>query len=230
MQLPLAVARLPEWATNSALRSIACCDFLARRLGAALRASGADIRVSGGGWSSAKGGELEVDTPGQVVLERTAVLFAATAAGGCLEARFTCALPAQGRTVLGAWAAQARAHAPLTARKGEASAAAGWPCLHEESALAHHLALPNQHPSAASPKRALPRTGPTCPPHPPRPASALPPRPPLPCPCPAPFRACALLHLPSPPPPCAGAGAMPAARSERHRWAQPDPAELSLLE
>jgi hypothetical protein len=44
-----------------------------------------------------QGGEMTVDAPGQAVLERTAVLLTPDA----LEARFTIALPASGRTVLG---------------------------------------------------------------------------------------------------------------------------------
>lgn len=40
---------------------------------------------------------------GQHVLERTAVLVSA---GGDVEARFTVGLPAQGRSIMGPWAAQ----------------------------------------------------------------------------------------------------------------------------
>lgn len=60
------------------------------------------MRQQSGGWGGEKGGEMTVDLPGQHVLERTSVLLAG---GGDLEARFTVALPARGRTVLGAWAA-----------------------------------------------------------------------------------------------------------------------------
>lgn len=60
------------------------------------------MRQQGGGWGGEKGGEMTVDAPGQHVLERTSVLLAG---GGDLEARCTVALPAKGRTVLGAWAA-----------------------------------------------------------------------------------------------------------------------------
>lgn len=52
--------------------------------------------------SGAKGGELTIDSPGQHVLERTSVLVTKDT----VEARFTVALPAQGRSVLGTWAAQ----------------------------------------------------------------------------------------------------------------------------
>lgn len=56
----------------------------------------------GGGWGAAKGGEMGVDMPGQAILERTSVLVDAQT----VEARFTVALPAQGRTVLGQWASR----------------------------------------------------------------------------------------------------------------------------
>lgn len=45
---------------------------------------------------------MSVDMPGQAVLERTSVLVDATT----VEARFTVALPAQGRSVLGQWASR----------------------------------------------------------------------------------------------------------------------------
>lgn len=46
---------------------------------------------------------MGVDAPGQHVLERTSVIIGAQ---GGVEARFTVALPARGRTILGAWATQ----------------------------------------------------------------------------------------------------------------------------
>lgn len=45
---------------------------------------------------------MSVDMPGQTVLERTSVLVDENR----VEARFTVALPAQGRTVLGQWASR----------------------------------------------------------------------------------------------------------------------------
>ena len=60
------------------------------------------MRRQAGGWSGEKGCELSVDRPGQHVLERSSVL---ALPGGGLEARFTVALPARGRSVLGRWAA-----------------------------------------------------------------------------------------------------------------------------
>ena len=46
-----------------------------------------------------------IDTPGQHVVERTAVVLRRNDSGAlvAIEARFTVALPAQGRSVLGRW-------------------------------------------------------------------------------------------------------------------------------
>lgn len=59
------------------------------------------MRQESSGWGGEKGGEMTVDAPGQHVLERTSVLIDSL---GGVEARFTFALPARGRTVLGHWA------------------------------------------------------------------------------------------------------------------------------
>jgi len=40
-----------------------------------LHCTGADIRTESGGWGGEKGGEMNVDSGGQHVLERTAVLI-----------------------------------------------------------------------------------------------------------------------------------------------------------
>ena len=69
--------------------------------------TGADVRQERGGWAGAKGGEMGVNAPGQHVLERTSVRVDAD---GGLETRFTVALPAEGRTVLGGWAADVLVH------------------------------------------------------------------------------------------------------------------------
>ena len=60
------------------------------------------IGQGGGGWSSAKGGELGIDNPGQHVLMRTSCVVSPA---GDVEGRFTVALPAAGRTIKGQWAA-----------------------------------------------------------------------------------------------------------------------------
>ncbi|CAK0816957.1 unnamed protein product, partial [Prorocentrum cordatum] len=58
--------------------------------------------VSGGGWGGSKGGDVNIDAPGQYVLPRTCMV--ATAA--FVEARLTLSLPARGRSVEGQRAAQ----------------------------------------------------------------------------------------------------------------------------
>lgn len=100
--VPAAVAALPPALWSSRIRRVAVCDYLTRSFGAAVRASGGDVRAQGGGWHGEKGGEMEVDVGGQHVLERSSVLVHPD---GAVEARFTVGLPAQGRSVLGEWAA-----------------------------------------------------------------------------------------------------------------------------
>lgn len=71
------------------------------------RKAGVDQRSAEGGWHGPKGGDLLVDLPGQSVLDRSSVVIDRSASGApVLEARFTVALPARGRTVLGEWAAE----------------------------------------------------------------------------------------------------------------------------
>eukprot|EP00899_Mesostigma_viride_P024405 jgi/Mesvir1/5149/Mv15292-RA.2 len=103
--VPAATAAFPEWSFGpSKSRRVALADFLTRAFIQAAAAQGADKKQfsGGGGWSSAKGGDLRMEAPGQCILERTSV---AVAPRGDIEARFTVALPAQGRTILGAAAA-----------------------------------------------------------------------------------------------------------------------------
>ena len=111
VRVPLAVAGFPPEALTPKVREVALRDLLTRRFHAAAKRAGVDQRASeGGGWHGPKGGELLVDLPSQHVLERSSVVVTGTsgapsASGGALEARFTVALPARGRSVLGEWAA-----------------------------------------------------------------------------------------------------------------------------
>ena len=82
-------------------REVAFRDYHARRFASRARQAGADRRTEEGGWQGPKGGELLIDAPGQHVLERSAVVVTPEE----IEARFTVALPARGRSVLGQWAA-----------------------------------------------------------------------------------------------------------------------------
>jgi hypothetical protein len=47
------------------------------------------VRAASGGWSGAKGGELQIEQPSQHVLPRTSVIVSASH----IEVRFTVALP-----------------------------------------------------------------------------------------------------------------------------------------
>ncbi|NIR31276.1 MAG: ABC-ATPase domain-containing protein [Gammaproteobacteria bacterium] len=82
-------ARFPEETYANRSRAVALRDFLARAFGRTARQAS---RTRGTGGS----GLIAVDTPGQEVLERTAVLVD----GGGVEARFVAGLPAAGRRVL----------------------------------------------------------------------------------------------------------------------------------
>ncbi|CAM9113326.1 unnamed protein product [Ectocarpus fasciculatus] len=82
---------------KSDISRVATCDYLARRFSAAVSRAGGDVRMNGNGWKGAKGGEMTVDTPTQTILDRSAVIID----DAHLEARFTVALPASGRTIMG---------------------------------------------------------------------------------------------------------------------------------
>ena len=96
-----AASNFPPDSYAPRTREVAFRDYLARGFSAGAKAAGADRRTEEGGWQGPKGGELLIDTPGQHVLERSAVVVTPDV----IEARFTVALPARGRSVLGQWAA-----------------------------------------------------------------------------------------------------------------------------
>ncbi|CAE7190001.1 unnamed protein product, partial [Symbiodinium necroappetens] len=90
----------PAYVTESRIRNTALCDFVTRVLSDRLRGGGGTDWtqvVQGGGWSGSKGGDLQIDTPGQYVLERSSVVAKAE----FIEARVTLALPARGRSIEG---------------------------------------------------------------------------------------------------------------------------------
>jgi predicted ABC-class ATPase len=87
--VPREVAALPPDTYATRVRRIALEDFLAREF-----SHQATLRRPGRG---DRGGSIEMDAPGQEVLERTAV----TVTDGAIEARFTANLPASGRVILG---------------------------------------------------------------------------------------------------------------------------------
>ncbi|KAE8255308.1 hypothetical protein A4X13_0g3088 [Tilletia indica] len=114
--VPHSVSSIPremwERRSPSKFRMIALADFFLRALvqsfskasshwEAYIRSGGGGGGGGGGGWgsnwSSGKGGQLEIDAPGQQVLDRSALRFDAEG----IEARFRIGLPARGRSVLG---------------------------------------------------------------------------------------------------------------------------------
>jgi len=100
-QVQPGVLSLPLWqniekcADNEQLghlfcRNVALADFLTRQLAEATRHG--HQASNSRDWSSAKGGDIAFDEPGQQVLQRSSVVID----GAGIEARFTIALPAQG--------------------------------------------------------------------------------------------------------------------------------------
>ncbi|MFH1279795.1 MAG: ABC-ATPase domain-containing protein [Candidatus Eisenbacteria bacterium] len=85
------VAGFPEETWRNKSRAVALAHILARSFARAAKGA-AERRGSG------KSGMIEIDRPGQEVLERTAVIVKR---GGRVEARFVAGLPAAGRRVLG---------------------------------------------------------------------------------------------------------------------------------
>jgi predicted ABC-class ATPase len=102
VQIPHSVACIPSELWNTRTREIATRDYLARTFADAVAKAGGDIRQSSQGWHGAKGGEMTVDRPSQQVLDRTAVIITPD----YIEARFTVALPASGRSIMGQMASR----------------------------------------------------------------------------------------------------------------------------
>lgn len=101
VRIPHATAKFPPVLYASRIHKIALADYVLRALYEMCVSKRYDQRLSGGGWSGGKGGQLEVDRPGQQVLERTAVLVDDEG----IEVRFLVGLPARGRSIMGAFAA-----------------------------------------------------------------------------------------------------------------------------
>eukprot|EP00403_Amphidinium_massartii_P031225 CAMPEP_0178388602 /NCGR_PEP_ID=MMETSP0689_2-20121128/9680_1 /TAXON_ID=160604 /ORGANISM="Amphidinium massartii, Strain CS-259" /LENGTH=626 /DNA_ID=CAMNT_0020009015 /DNA_START=116 /DNA_END=1992 /DNA_ORIENTATION=- len=106
VRVPARSANFPaEYVTDSAVRNVALCDFLTRVLSDMLRGgTGTDWTkaVAGEGWSGSKGGDVQIDTPGQYVLSRSCMV----ATKDHVEARLTLSLPARGRSIEGHRAAE----------------------------------------------------------------------------------------------------------------------------
>lgn len=94
VRVPQSVAGFPEDTYSSQSRETALRDYLARKFSSS---AGKASRSRGSGAS----GTISIDSPGQEILERTAVFVNRE----MVEARFTAGLPAKGRRVLGKQAA-----------------------------------------------------------------------------------------------------------------------------
>jgi Predicted ATPase of the ABC class len=84
-------------------RRTVLCDYLLRELHRNLAADDAKGAHSGArGWSGPKGGNIQIDMPGQEVIERSAVVLGQGEDGhSWIEARIAVGLPARGRSILG---------------------------------------------------------------------------------------------------------------------------------
>ena len=95
IQVPQPVASYPAEAFSNRSRKVALANFLTLQFSARARAV-AERRGTG------KSGLMEIDRPGQEMLERTSVVVTPRH----VEARFTVGLPARGRRILGRQAAE----------------------------------------------------------------------------------------------------------------------------
>lgn len=95
LEMPESYAGFPDWATEGQDRPVAYRDFLARKFSRLVRKETKGHRGSG------KGGIIEIDTPGQEILGRSAVVLKEDG----IEVRFYAGLPAFGRKIAGrqAW-------------------------------------------------------------------------------------------------------------------------------
>ncbi len=91
VELAHEVSQLPDWARSSKTRRVALADYLIRSFARAVRATVKGNRGSG------KGGRIEIDTPHQEVIERSAARIHPNR----IELRFFAGLPAFGRRVAG---------------------------------------------------------------------------------------------------------------------------------
>ncbi|KAJ9621619.1 hypothetical protein H2203_007108 [Taxawa tesnikishii (nom. ined.)] len=86
---------------ESDIRRIALGDYVTRAAASYISRNYIDQSSSGTGWSGPKGGAFNINAPGQEVLPRTSAVVSNTHPNRTIELRFTVALPARGRTILG---------------------------------------------------------------------------------------------------------------------------------
>lgn len=102
--MPWTETGFPQEFISSDISKIALCDFVTRLAADFIRSKHLDQNLGNynGGWSGPKGGAFNIDSPGQEVLPRTSAMVDGDKT---IELRFSVALPAAGRTVLGdaAW-------------------------------------------------------------------------------------------------------------------------------
>lgn len=103
--MPLSQTGFPTEYLQSQTSRVALCDFVTRTTASIIRDKHLDKNGGGsnGGWSSPKGGAFNINAPGQEVLPRTSAIINGNET---IELRFSVALPAAGRTVLGQQANQ----------------------------------------------------------------------------------------------------------------------------
>lgn len=97
-----AVARIPAAPLANATRRRALADYLNRQFAVKVHELGVDQARGGGGWKGEKGGDMRIAVPSQHILQRSAVTVTSA---GAVQARFTLALPARGRSISGGLAA-----------------------------------------------------------------------------------------------------------------------------
>ncbi|KAJ3088588.1 hypothetical protein HK102_008406 [Quaeritorhiza haematococci] len=97
VRVPQSVARFPSGTYTTSTRRIALEHLLTQKFWSYVHKSRFDVANQGGGWHGSKGGDFNIDKPGQQVLERSCMNVTTE----YVEARFTVSLPAQGRNILG---------------------------------------------------------------------------------------------------------------------------------
>jgi hypothetical protein len=66
LQLPAEVAGFPDTHLSSKVRRTAVADYLTRQLAAAANTVSAQSQNAAAGWHGAKGGDVQVDMPGEI--------------------------------------------------------------------------------------------------------------------------------------------------------------------
>lgn len=97
VEVNLETSKFSKELYKTKLRKTAFCDWLTRKFWRLAHEKGIDAAQRGGGWHGAKGGNLNIDCPGQHVLERSSCQVKEN----CIEARVTISLPARGRSIQG---------------------------------------------------------------------------------------------------------------------------------